>query len=533
MGCQFCLSMRFLAPTFHGRRDGGEPEWPPSPLRAFQSLVAAAGRAPSRWSAPATQPALRWLESQRPPTIVAPTGVTATGCRLSVPNNAMDLVARAWCRGGASDSGDANPATHRTMKSVRPTWLVGGETVHYQWRLAEPPNDEVRRHVEVLAGLAADVVALGWGIDMAVGAGGIVSDEEAGALPGERWLPRNVPGAEGLRVPVPGTLEALIDRHARFLARLGPDGFTAPPPLSQYGTVEYRRATEVAARAVVGFALLKLDTDGFRAFDTVRRALSVVGMLRHTAKIAAIRAGWPVSKVNAFVLGHADNGDAQAPNSQRRFAYLPLPSIEARGQGGSSAIGSVRRVLLSSFADGCEEEIAWARRALSGQELVDENTKQAVALLSLIPRTDSVVGHYIAPAASWATVTPVVLPGHDDPAHYRRRLRRGSRAEEQKLLLGRLDDRIEGLLRKAVVQAGFPEALAEHAEFEWRKTGYWPGVDLADRFGVPDHLRRFPRLHVRLHWRGARGDAVQVPGPVCLGGGRFYGLGLFAAVPRG
>jgi CRISPR-associated protein Csb2 len=96
-------------------------------------------------------------------------------------------------------------------------------------------------------------------------------------------------------------------------------------------------------------------------------------------------------------------------------------------------------------------------------------------------------------------------------------------------MLARLSNRIDGLLRKAIVQAGFPEELADRAELEWRKVGFWPGTDLADRYGVPDHLRRFPRFHVKIQWRDARGNAVEVPGPVCFGGGRFYGLGLFAA----
>jgi CRISPR-associated protein Csb2 len=536
MGSQFNLSIRFLAPTFHGRGGGGEPEWPPSPLRVFQSLVAAAARRRrSRALTPATQAALQWLEAQSPPTVVAPVGVTGSGYRLSVPNNAMDIVARAWCRGSDSDTGDANPATHRTMKRVRPTWLAGGDAVHYLWPLPEPLTEEVRGHIESLATVAGSVAALGWGIDMVVGNGAILLDEQADALPGERWLASEGAEDHGLRVPVAGTLEDLIDRHSRFLARLGPDGFTAPPPLSCYATVEYRSGTQARTHAMAAFALLRLDADGFRAFDTARRALSVVGMVRHATRVAATQAGWSEREIKGLVLGHGEtDGDAHhAPIGPRRFAYLPLPSIEARGQGRSSVIGSVRRVLLSSFAEGCEAEIAWARRALPGQELVDEGTRQGIALLSLIPANDSVVRHYTRSASSWATVTPVVLPGYDDPAHYRRRLERGVSPEEQRLLLGRLDDRIDGLLRKAIVQAGFPEALSKHAELEWRKTGSWPGSDLADRYGVPDHLRRFPRLHVTLHWRDARGGAVRVPGPVCLGGGRFYGLGLFAAVPSG
>src|SRR5438094_762295 len=111
MESYFCLSFRFLDPAFHGRRDGGVPEWPPSPLRAFQSLVAAAGaRSRGRELSSRTRGALEWLEQQGPPFLIAPSGFSASGYRLSVPNNAMDIVAAAWCRGNVSNTGDANPA---------------------------------------------------------------------------------------------------------------------------------------------------------------------------------------------------------------------------------------------------------------------------------------------------------------------------------------------------------------------------------------------------------------------------------------
>jgi CRISPR-associated protein Csb2 len=255
-------------------------------------------------------------------------------------------------------------------------------------------------------------------------------------------------------------------------------------------------------------------------------------MMRHATKVAAQTANWPTFKINAFVLGHGDSQSAtdHVTVGLKRFAYLPLPSIEVQGEGGTPFVGSIRRVILSSFADDCEAEIAWARRALPSLELIDEDKRQPVALLSLIPANEAVVRHYTQEAASWATVTPVVLPGYDDPAHYRRRLKRGTSAEEQKQLLDRLSDRIDGLLRKAITQAGFTQTLADNAELEWRRAGFWPGTDLAGAYGVPDHLKRFPRFHVRLHWRDVQGKSLQIPGPICIGGGRFYGLGLFAAV---
>ena len=123
MPSHFCLSIRFLDSAFHGRRDGNQPEWPPSPLRVFQALVAAAAkrRGANDFAA------LRWLEQEPAPVVIAPVAVVAShSYRLSVPNNAMDIVARAWARGNDSNSGDANPATHRTMKSIRPVLMRGG-----------------------------------------------------------------------------------------------------------------------------------------------------------------------------------------------------------------------------------------------------------------------------------------------------------------------------------------------------------------------------------------------------------------------
>jgi CRISPR-associated protein Csb2 len=193
----------------------------------------------------------------------------------------------------------------------------------------------------------------------------------------------------------------------------------------------------------------------------------------------------------------------------------------------SRVVGSIRRVMITSFSECHKDKVAWARRSLSGQELIEKDGKKPVALLSLIPATDAIVRQYTQRAVTWVTVTPVVLPGYDDPAHYRRRLKRGVGAEEQTKLLDRLNDRIESLLRKAIVQAGFSQVLADHAEIEWRKVGFLPGTDLADRYGVPDHLKRFPRFHVKIIWHDAQNNEVLVPGPICLGGGRFYGLGLF------
>ena len=67
-----CISIRFLQSMCHARGDLEQPEWPPSPLRVFQSLVAAAA---ARWNEREhiehADDELRWMERQPPPLIIA------------------------------------------------------------------------------------------------------------------------------------------------------------------------------------------------------------------------------------------------------------------------------------------------------------------------------------------------------------------------------------------------------------------------------------------------------------------------------
>ena len=343
-------------------------------------------------------------------------------------------------------------------------------------------------------------------------------------------------------MPVTGTLEALSARYAQFLLRVVPDGLISPlPPFSSFRTIAYRRAEDRPVPPYAAFSLLKLDGGGFRPFDPARRGLTVAGMLRHAARKAAERAGWTPEKTNACILGHAGHDKDRPVIEERRLAFVPLPSLEWRGAGSGGKVGAIRRALVTCFDQGGGAEVGWAMRYLSGVELVQElrtrsadgaETSEPTALLSLIPQQDRAVQIYSRPSSSWATVTPVVLPGYDDPRHYRRRLDRGTSAAEQRRLLERLDTRTDQLLRSAIRQAGIPSGLADSAELAWNLVGFWPGLERAGSYGVPDHLRRFPRYHVQIRWRSACGDSVWVPGPILIGGGRFYGIGLFAGLPE-
>lgn len=506
MNRHLVLSFRFLAPWFHGRGDAGEPEWPPSPLRAVQAVVAAAARAGTLAS---VRTALTWLEQRAAPLILAPEAIeSATGYRLSVPHNQMDLVARQWSRGS-----EGKTAEQRTMKNVRPRHLPDDSAVHYVWSL-----DADDSAAAALVATVRHVVALGWGLDLVVGHGAVIDDAQFAELSAALtvWTPRN-DGSHDLRTAANGTFEDFERRHAAFLSRTSFAGPTLhpPPALSVFAITRYSRANQPPMIHVAGFALMRADSDNFRAFDTARRGKAVAGMLRHAVRTAAERAGWEPVRVNASVLGH---GDGDEP----RLLLAPVPSIEPRGNGGER-VGAIRRVMLFS-TDPYGSDTFWARRVLGGVDLIDEKTGEIQAVLAAASTGDRVLRRFTGKSRSWATVTPVVLPGHDDPGGLRNKLKKTTCTEVQKKLLERMMQRRETLVRKALLHAGLNAELAASATIEARESGFIAGVESASRYALPTHLATAPRLHVKLTF------PHDVAGPLCIGSGRFSGLGLFAAV---
>lgn len=538
MPAHFRISVRFLDGTYHGRGDGGEPEWPPSPLRLFQALTNTAARLDGHGIGAQNTAALRWLEAlKQPPEIVAATQTETAGYQLYVPDNVGDLP-RAINEGIAG---------FRTEKLVRPLRLSGDAAVHYRWTFDD--TAEFATHCETLISSARAVSRLGWGIDLVVTDAAVESHDETNAsLPGDRWIPVETPGGTALRVPVTGTLRALEERHAAFLGRIrhlddGGEVFVPVPPLAPaaFRVVTYRRETELARAPYAIFALRDPDDSKFATFDPQWRRLHLAGMLRHTASQPDFAAalGWDSRKVNSFVLGHdqSEPGTARPTGTAPRLVFIPLPSIEWRGENRGRIVGTIRRVLVTINGLFDPAEFSRIARALEGRELIDEKAGRAVAFLLRQSGNDQAIATYFSESATWTTVTPVVLPGHDDPRKLRHRLRDGApalTAVEKEQIVRTLDTRIEHLLRKAFLEAGLPAPLVANADLQWRSTGFLPGADLSSRYSAPDQCRRFRRLHVRVAWRerAADGDLhpIKLSGPFCIGSGRYFGLGLFVPV---
>ena len=91
--------------------------------------------------------------------------------------------------------------------------------MHYLWDLPEQASAELSGYIETLAVAARSITHLGWGVDMVAANAKVVSVDEATKLRGHVWRPGPV-GGTPLRVPIPGTLAALVHRHGRFLVGL-------------------------------------------------------------------------------------------------------------------------------------------------------------------------------------------------------------------------------------------------------------------------------------------------------------------------
>jgi len=479
MSDYFRITIRFLQPLSHGRSDGDVPEWPPSPLRVFQALIAAAA---ARWNertqVSTAAPSLRWLQQQSPPVIVA---CRATASKVPtqfyVPDNSADLQVPAWKRG------EATAVVKRTDKVVLPNHLAG-DTVCYLFPLV--PTDA--QHAETLQTAARSITHVGWGIDMVAADADVISAAEASAISGERWVVAESGGVE-LRTPTARTLDDLIRKHENFLNRLTEQGFSPVPPLREFAITHYRRASDPVPRPTCVFNILKPDASGNLGFHTARRTRCVAAWIRHAVAEVCQAAGW--DDFLPFVHGH--NADGSLPNaavnSSQRFQYLPLPTINSKLQ----RVESIRRVMVAAPA-GCEARIDFIRRRLLGHELRWDD--KVVGLLNLQTGRDWVREQYVRPARVWSTVTPVILDGFND--HNARKT--------------------EKLLTKALVNAGVSAEL----QFEHGAFGFRAGVEPVREFLRPEKLTG-SMVHVRLRFR------EPYCGPLAIGAGRYRGFGLFAA----
>ena len=216
------------------------------------------------------------------------------------------------------------------------------------------------------------------------------------------------------------------------------------------------------------------------------RGTQVAAMVRHAIHQSAKCSGLDAGLISEL-MGHGGDG---------RISVQPLPNVGYR-----HADGRIRRVLL--VAPACVDGDAWRGvvSGLAGAALIAEASGEAVGMLTPLGLPDPMLGRYRGEGRCWTSATPVVLPGYDS-------------------LWGRL--RPERSVRKLLRHVGVAEALLERAAFSRGSRLRGSAHPLSYR--RPGHLSRYPCLHLSVEW------TVPVRGPLALGAGVGYGLGLLVPV---
>ena len=465
------LEFLVLEASFLAKTYGGA-EWPPAPFRLLQAIVAGCRSI--------TAPGLAWLEQQPAPFVLATDEPAAVRFERSISNNADPRTPTTTLR----------DIIHRQVSA--PVW--------YCYRLRSADD---RAAAEQVIEAATQLHTLGTGEDMCTVRGLVTAHPPESNQAIKLWTP--MPGSANavqtaaavwLRVPAPGSLRSLEERFQAFQTRLNPGQLGFARPVSApawHGTVCYRTSDEISRTALLPMKLMLPDGSGKAKRFQVENAVVVAGRLRH----GVMRLAETVAPHLAdFAAGYGPEADPG-----RRMSWVPLPSI-----GHTHADGMIRRALLMCRAEHAEAlaELV-AHLPADGVPLVDEATGETVATaVPVDPAEEPVLGHYFSPATQWASVTPVILPGEFGAGNIRL---------------------MNNLMRKAVREAGIDPGLIAGAEFS--KFGYMQQAarlrDVKLKDWTAKHLLLY---HVRLRFRAA------VRGPLVLGRGRHFGLGLFCADPE-
>lgn len=512
------LSVRFHDGRFHGR-----PEWPPSPARLFQALVAGAAN-----GAALDHPdidALAWLESLDPPVIAAPSGRATKGFTNYVPNNDLDAV-----------SGDLRRVAEiRAAKLIKPVLFEAGLPLLYVWHF-----DGDTGHAERIRDIADRLYQLGRGVDMAWAAGEVGEKDEAEArlesYAGVLYRPCTSGEGRMLACPAPGSLKSLIDRHkknrTRFSIVMAPAPTKADPSRIKvigqtFSQPPKPRIRQVAYNSPPQRLLFELretaGQGGFYAwpFTNIVRLVETVRDGAARALCDALRNALPDQC--AVVMRVFIGRDSTEADKAQRIRILPLPSI-----GHVHADHAIRRLLVELPPD-CPvnaRDIAWAFTAWQphdretgefyGWQLVEVGEAAGERYANL-PR------HYdIGDGGTfrvWRTVTPAALP--KDAA--RRRINAARISEDAKGGPERVAEEVRAAsavyhaLRHAGIETPVDRICVQREPFDAkgaRAETFAPGT-------------RFPKDRM---WHVETAFAAPRTGPVVIGDGRYLGLGIMAPV---
>lgn len=542
------LTGRYVATSFNDR---STPEWPPHPARLFSALVATAHEHEELTSS--ARSALEWLERQGAPEIEASAAEERTAIPAYVPGNypgvvggweaaegklveAQDALALAQAEGdlkalkaaqkavaaaekkldaqiakAVENDGKGNYDQAREMLPDRrgrqprmmPALVPHVPRVRYSWPAADP-SAEVKIS---LCELVRRLVRLGHSSSLVAcrvleGAGTPVSETNETDAPVKRWRPTAGQGIS-MRIASAGQLERLegaFEKHRGVEPRVLPavhqtyelDGpeERAKPGTSVFG--EWIVLREIAGDngRRIGLKLSKTED--------ITRALRGA-LLSHAG-----------DNIPAILSGHDESG---RPLERPHVAYIPLADI-----GSPYASGSVLGVaiLLPRVIESEERRAllrAIGRFEESGLRLTlgRAGVLELERLIDADPRRTLDPNWWTRPARRWGSVTPVALdrnPGNLYSSDPKELAAAASNAEETVMRacerVGLPAPRWVEIVRRSLFDAA--PAARNYMPFP-RKSANGKGLSRVC-------------VHIEMCFE------EPVAGPVLIGAGRYFGMGL-------
>jgi CRISPR-associated protein Csb2 len=500
---------RFVLITarLHEGRYHGTGDWPPSPARLFQALVAGAGlRGPLTSQ---DSESLEWLErlsSRNPPVIASPPMRNGQTVKNFVPNNDLDTAG-----GDPRRIGEI-----RTEKMIRPRLFDSDIPFLYAWAF----DDDDESNAQAICVIAEGLYQFGRGVDLAWAWGEVLDTERVEDLlsnyPGLVYRPSQGGGGWTLACPQPGSLRSLKDRYAACSQRFKTEGqgkaskqLFSQSPKPRFAQVAYESPP---TRHV--YELRKASDESSFAVWPLAKASNLVVALRDGAA-ERLRRALPDQnpEIERVLIGRKANGADDAPTSLR-VRIVPLPSI-----GHHHADHEIRRALIEVPA-GCPlraDDVHWA---FSGLELQSPDTGEVLDLILTPSADETMLNHYgIGDLLfrAWRTVTPVALPESAarrriDPARMAAEAKNGSeRATEQ----ARAAATVTQALRFAEILAYVETIRVQREPFE--STG-----ERVEAFAPGTRFAKERLWHVEIMF------TEPITGPLLIGDGRFLGLGMMA-----
>lgn len=486
------LDIEFLLDTCFATSNPAdvEAEWPPQPDRVFSALVASWG---ARGEQAEERSALEWLEGLPPPRLRAAECARRASVTAYVPPNDAQLT-------------DIRIMPERRRRQPRrfPAATLPREpgSAHLQlyWDVT-PASGQFR----ALSALAADTSYVGHSASLVR----CRFSEGPGEGPQLDVHPT-------LRTPYAGRLRELMALHDRHLRRADSYARPRPAPLLRPLRQEGARAPQ----SVFGERWVVLQ---FVAGDRPEMGAAAVWCrtMRDT-----LMSCWG-EDIPTWLSGHQADG---APSQEPHMAVVPLGHVgftHSSGalQGLALVLPREREVAIL----GADTRDAYATRQRFNAALVRASSsssascedaitlclgRQGAASFRIVTEyiLHSLRPHrYFGPAVTWSSVTPIALDRHPDP----------KRAAEEAAEIVTMSCRRIGLPAPSSVRVHKHPAVT--GALSARPSG---GAPAWTGWTRPKSLAQRPLTHATLCF------SEPVEGPVILGAGRFFGLGLCLPVSK-